>query len=340
MSANGYLTDALTRHQVFIQRYAGGQYKRITPLLKTMAKDIQKALRGHDLTSYQTARYNVLLAEIQQITSRTGQQIELQLMPELADFAQYEAQFVQRAAQSVVSVALVGLAPELVSQAVLTTPLTLVSGQTVQQITYAQLFDTFAAGVAREVMTVVDAGMLAGETTPTIVRQIMGFVQTRSFQQAAAVVRTATNHAGSVARRQFYAANTYIIALEEWVATLDMRTSAVCRARDGQRYPLGIGPQPPAHYNCRSIRIPLVKDEFAILRKGSTRASMDGPVSSQTTYQSWLRNQPAEVQDEILGPSRAKLFRSGQIDLQGFVDEAGREYTLDELKQREGLTLL
>lgn len=339
MSANGRLADIFTRHQLFLQRYAGGQYKRIKPLLKTMARDIQKALRGHDLTSYQVARYNVLLAEIGQITSSTAGQLEAELMPNLAEFAAYEAQFTQRAVQGAVSVALVGLAPEFVSQAVLSTPLTLVSGQTVQQISYTQLFDTFAAGVSREVMTAVDAGMIAGETSQNIVRQIMGFVQTRSFQQAEAVVRTATNHAGAVAREQFYDANADIIAMEEWVSTLDMRTSAVCRARDGQRYPRKLGPRPPAHYNCRSIRIPIVADEFAILRKGSTRASMDGPVSSQATYQSWLRNQPKAVQDEVLGIERAKLFRSGQIDLQGFVDDAGREYTLDELKAREGLTL-
>ena len=35
-------------------------------------------------------------------------------------------------------------------------------------------------------------------------------------------------------------------------------------------------------------------------------------------------------------PSNAHLVN---FDLQGFVDDAGREYTLDELKAREGLTL-
>ena len=339
MSANGYLADVLTRHQLFIQRYAGGQYKRIKPLLKTMARDIQKALRGHDLTAYQVARYNVLLAEIGQITSATAGQIEAELMPNLAEFAAYEAQFTQRAVQGVVSVALVGLAPELVSQSVLSTPLTLVSGQTVQQISYTQLFDTFAAGVSREVMTAVDAGMIAGETSQNIVRQIMGFVQTRSFQQAEAVVRTATNHAGSVARRQLYQANADVIAKEEWVATLDGRTRIAHAVLDGQRFDIGKGPQAPLGYNCRCIRIPVVSDEFAILRKGSTRASMNGPESSQATFNSWLGRQPDTFQREFLGEERFKLWKSGKLSFYSFADQSGRLYTLDELQRMEGISL-
>lgn len=41
MSANGYLTNALTRHQIFIQRFADWQQvQESLPILKQMAKEV------------------------------------------------------------------------------------------------------------------------------------------------------------------------------------------------------------------------------------------------------------------------------------------------------------
>jgi hypothetical protein len=58
-------------------------------------------------------------------------------------------------------------------------------------------------------------------------------------------------------------------------------------------------------------------------------------VAASVTYQDWLKRQPKEVQDDILGVSKAQLFRKGDLPLDRFVDRAGHEYTLDELRQRE-----
>ena len=65
---------------------------------------------------------------------------------------------------------------------------------------------------------------------------------------------------------------------------------------------------------------------------------MAGPVSAKTTYNSWLRTQSKEMQDEALGPERAKLFRGG-MNVDKFTDDNGRTLTLDELRAREGITL-
>ena len=66
---------------------------------------------------------------------------------------------------------------------------------------------------------------------------------------------------------------------------------------------------------------------------------MDGPVSSQRTYGGWLKDQPKAFQDEVLGPERAALFRSGEVSLDRFTDDAGRTLTLEQLRAREGITL-
>lgn len=339
MSANGYLIDALTRHQSFIQRYAGGEFKKVLPILKRMARDIRAALTRQDLTSYQAARLNVLLAEIGTITQQAGNQMAAVILPDMAEFAQYESQFVQKAMQGAVTVALVGVQPAVAAAAVNNSTMKLISGNKTTFTTMDRVFDTFAAGAAKEVMTAVQAGIIAGDTTQQIVSQVMGMVNSRTRQQAETVVRTVTNHAGSMGRAAFYRENASVIAKEEYTATLDGRTTITCASLDGNVYPIGDGPHPPIHYNCRSLRIALVEPEFQALKEGATRASIDGPVSSQSTYGGWLAKQSKEFQDEVLGKERADLFRSGAVSIGRFTDDNGVVYTLDQLKQREGLAL-
>lgn len=95
----------------------------------------------------------------------------------------------------------------------------------------------------------------------------------------------------------------------------------------------GDGPVPPLHFNCRCVRIPVVKSwrdlgfDIDEVPEG-TRASMDGQVPETQTYGAWLKTQPASVQDEALGPKRAELFRGG-MTVDRFVRD-GRVVRLDE----------
>src|SRR5690606_21283229 len=93
-------------------------------------------------------------------------------------------------------------------------------------------------------------------------------------------------------------------------------------------------------HNCRCVRVPVVKGwrdlgfDFDEIDPG-TRASMNGQVSATETYDTWLRKQPASVQDEALGPTRGKLFRQGGLKIDAFTNWAGDELTLDELRRKE-----
>lgn len=339
MSANGYIINGLTRHQIFIQRFASGQVKQALPILRQMARDIRAALQRQDLTDFQTARLVALQLDIQAITSAAGVSLRELMTGNMVEFAEYEAQFTQRLLQGAVTVELSGVSTVALGAAVTAAPMTLVSGQNTIRTTFAGVFDTFAAGAAREVMTTVQAGITAGATNAEITRNVMSLVNNRTRAQAETVVRTAANAAGSAARAELYAANSDVLQGEEYVATLDGRTRPAHAALDGNNYPVGQGPQTPLGYNCRCIRVPIVDRRFAALREGATRASYQGPVSAQRTYGGWLRDQPAAFQDEVLGPERAKLFRSGGLSLDKFADDSGRLYTLDELRAREGITL-
>jgi len=154
------------------------------------------------------------------------------------------------------------------------------------------------------------------------------------------MVRTAINHTVTAAREIYYEQNDDIVKGVQWVSTLDGRTSAICRARDGEVYPQGKGPRPPAHIGCRSATVPVIKS----LRElgldvddvpESTRASMNGQVSGSETYQTWLKKQPAAFQDDVLGKTKGQLFRKGGVTLDRFVDRNGVELNLDDLQKTE-----
>lgn len=56
-----------------------------------------------------------------------------------------------------------------------------------------------------------------------------------------------------------------------------------------------------------------------------------GQTPSNTTYQKWLKRQPASFQDDVLGPTRGRLFRDG-LELDKFVDSSGKQYNLTQLR--------
>tara|TARA_R100000005_G_C5000015_1_gene206816 strand:+ start:3569 stop:4795 length:1227 start_codon:yes stop_codon:yes gene_type:complete len=57
-----------------------------------------------------------------------------------------------------------------------------------------------------------------------------------------------------------------------------------------------------------------------------------GSVPADLTYDDWLRGQPVEFQNEVLGRRKAVLFRKG-LKLDRFVDSTGRQLTIEQLRE-------
>jgi len=102
---------------------------------------------------------------------------------------------------------------------------------------------------------------------------------------------------------------------------------------------------PPAHWNCRSTTIPIIKPEFDMGAKiKGKRPSIGGTgvkqVSSRTTYGGWLKKQPTAFVDEALGVERSKLFRAGKFKIDAFTDPTGRVYTLLQLQKMNPIAFI
>jgi SPP1 gp7 family putative phage head morphogenesis protein len=332
MSVNGWIAERETRHQIFIQRFAGGEYRKLKPILRGLRADIlaQMALSPDDFRSIRAER---LIQSLDRVINDRTAQISDSLLRGLEEFAQYEVKF-QAAMIARLGVEASIPSAAAVAAAVSTKPAVLGA----RAETIPQMVSRFSGGINRSVLTTIQSGAIDGRTIQQMTRDVSRLITTRTAREAEALVRTSVNHIGNIARTAVYEANSDVIVQEEWVATLDARTTLVCAGRDGKKYPVGQGDFPPAHYGCRSIRTPVIDPALRIPGFEGERASVRGPVSANTTYDGFLRSQSQEFQNEVLGPERASLFRAG-MPVDRFTDDAGRTLTLDELRQREGLTL-
>ncbi len=337
MASNQYLIDATTRHQIFVQRFAGGVANDLRPSINELVDNLIARLRA-DPTEFQAARAFVLLQDLESIIESHDALIAERLGAAVAEFAPYESEFAVRMLNGAVNVDLTLPAPAQILATVTAAPMALVSGQDVLNVTIDDIIDRLGTSNTTQIRSIINAGIIEGATNDQIIRRVGTNYANLTRRNTDAVVRTVVNHVASEARTATYAENSDIIESEEWVATLDGRTTAVCQARDGQIYPVGEGPTPPAHYRCRSLRVPRVREQFRIPGLEGERASVRGPEPASTTYNSWLRRQSAEFQNEVLGLERARIFRRG-VPVQRFVDDQGRTLTLMQLREREGLTL-
>jgi hypothetical protein len=154
------------------------------------------------------------------------------------------------------------------------------------------------------------------------------------------------NHVPNQARLATFQENSDIIKAVQQISTLDNRTTDICIAYNNQMWdvetlePIDGAPAfnggPPRHFNCRSTLVPVTKsfEELGIdaTEQKGTRASMDGQVPDDITFDQYLEGKSREFQDELLGERRAELWRQDRITLQQLVDQRGRPLTVEELE--------
>ena len=245
------------------------------------------------------------------------------------------------------------------------------NGETVQKA-----FRGLASRQATQFNQVVRTGLLSGETTESIVSQLIGNLQfgqgaktnqqyllagkevlNMASHQIRTVVRTSINQVSNAASQQVYKANEDITEKYKYVSTLDSRTTALCASLDGKEFEYGKGPEPPQHFNCRSTTVAVI-DYDALKKMGwdfdvpkeGRRAAAGGMVPANETYGKWLYGQrkagtkftPGVRQIEALGKEKAKYFnrlanKYGADDaIKKFVREDGSEVSLFQLKKRYG----
>jgi len=137
------------------------------------------------------------------------------------------------------------------------------------------------------------SAIINGQTSQDLARQLL--------DEAATPVRYLTNEARTGAQSAANAVNYdrlwETVGLERamFVATLDSSTTPLCRSLSGRVYRLEDAPRPPLHRGCRSVLLPVWGGVM--------------PTEGLNTPVDWLRAQPADVQDRVLGEAGGNAFR-------------------------------
>lgn len=387
MNANEIYRDSAIRHQIGVRRYQSGLVKDVSKVLSEADRELSMLLRTRippfkgEEVDYRGKRWQSLLDDIRRqrglliddLAERTTGQLNLFANAEVSR----EVSVLN--ASLPISYNFASVSQYLIAAVVTSKPF---SGQLLKD-----WFETLKRAEATRLIGAIQTGMVTGQSTDDIVRRVVGTraqqytdgILAISRRDATAIVRTATNHVSNAARDLVWQENSDVITAKVWVATLDGRTSAGCRARDGRATPVGAnklppnllplvptGITPPAHMNCRSTMIayidgiglignrPYVTDtrttrernvDFRRIAKEEGRPIAEvrkewidkniGQVPNKTTYEEFLRRQSKSFQEEVLGRTKAKLFREGNLPLQNFVDRNGTELTLEQLRKTQ-----
>ena len=340
MTANEEIRDRAIAHQIYLLRYESGVTRKILNLLAQADKDLAAQLSDIE-SGFTVEQIDARLAGVRNIISASWEEAGRDLSLELADLAEYEANHQEQVIRDSTPVELNMTTPsaEMLIAAVESKPF---EGKLLSEWVEKLNEDSYT-----RIRDAVRMGIVEGESYGQITKRVIGTkalkyadgVTALNQRQAQALVSTAVAHTANQARQTFYGANDDLIKGVQWVSTLDARTTPICQSRDGEVYPVDSGPRPPAHFRCRSATTPVLKSyrELGINLEEAppgTRASMDGQVSEAETYQTWLKKKSTAFQDEVLGPTRGKLFREG-MDLDRFVDQSGKEYTLAQLRSKD-----
>jgi SPP1 gp7 family putative phage head morphogenesis protein len=116
------------------------------------------------------------------------------------------------------------------------------------------------------------------------------------------LVQTETNYFENAAEMESFIE----MGIEKWrfLATLDGRTSAICREEDGKIYKVGEGPIPPLHPYCRSTITAVVDGYEPTERIARDASGKNYYVSGKTNYNDWVQNfTPLAVLDAVKSPA-------------------------------------
>ncbi len=382
-TVNEEFFDALVRHQIGLLRLSGSTRDKVHKLLDATEKDMAALIRrrlagarGLEAPA-DVRRLQTLLKSIRATRLRAWDQVTETWVEELREIARAEPAAIDGMLKTVSPVVLETTLPSvsLLDSIVQTRPF---DGKTLR---------SWASSIRQADISRIEdqirIGLVQGESSDAIARRVVGTARLRgrngvteiTRRQAAGITRTAVNAFTNQAKREFYRANADVFEEELYTATLDARTTRVCSSLDGETFPVGEGPIPPLHFNCRSLRVAVIDGQVigsrparaftqrqllreftddrgiarvttrAALPRG-TRGAFDsfaagrmreltGRVPAKVSYQQWLGRQSAAFQDDVLGQARGRLFRRGGLTLDRFVNRSGDELSLSQLARRD-----
>lgn len=346
------LIDEILAHQLDLLRFEAGVRAQVLAQLERLRRELTTRLAAENLTSLNKARLNTLLREATMVIDNYYTQMQGTMGAAMAGAAQAASQHV--ASSLAEPMLLINIAVGLPTKTFMER---LAGNVLIMGAPSAGWWDKQSADTVFKFSNAVRQGLLAGESNEQIVSRVVGTklspgIMTAPRSNARALVHSSIQAASAEARRETYRQNSDVVKGIRQHSTFDSHTSEICIAYSGQEWDLfTLEPLPgsnlpynggvPRHWNCRSAEVPILKtfrelglnmDEPTI----GTRASSEGQIKADTTFEQWLSRRSAAQQKEQLGAGRAQLWREGKLTLTQLMDLSGNPLSLEQLTKKYG----
>ncbi|THA07288.1 minor capsid protein [Rodentibacter pneumotropicus] len=328
---------ALTDRKILHFRYDAHLRREVFKRLNHTQRNLLNRLSSAGVEALQKREFDKLLRELKKEIDQTYQELTAYTDAELSGFLMSETTALQHLYNDVVGFDFFNTVPDYKLNA--TQRVSLIAGAPLEEWWKKQGNES-----AFRFENLLRQGLLDGKQTHELVGDVKDLMST-SRRHAETLVITAVAKTADEAHQALRDENLDLIKGEKHLATLDTRTSEVCRVRDGLMWDIDKKPidhdlpyrRPPLHPRCRSI-LQLVLKSWKELGfdnvdevPESTRASMDGQVSENVNYENWLKGKSQAEQDVVLGKGKADLWRRGVITFRDMLDQSGRPLTLKGL---------
>lgn len=265
LTLNEELLDAMTRHQIGIQRFAGGVKNDIWALLDATEADLRRQILNATGAGLDTRRklraLDKLLFDLRQTRHLGFVEANKVWRREMTALGPAEAAFLDGIIVTTFSaVELNTVLPDAARLRNIAKSKPFMGktlkdwSKNLEQVDIARIEDQ------------IKIGLTQGETPQQISRRIVGTraaggrngVTQITRRGAEAITRTVTNGVAAESRAMYAEANSDLAPDELFTATLDSRTTPICRKFDGKVFKVGKGPVLPLHFGERSIYSPIV----------------------------------------------------------------------------------
>lgn len=272
MTANEDLLAAIVRHQVDILRFSKGEALTALGILDAADKDLVAQIAGRvnaGLSPLGTTRLEALLSDVRRQRERVFKRLKNQYNKSLTGLAGNEAAFEQAVLEGSIPF-------DFKTASVQDATLKALVNEPIRGLHLDGWLDNMQKADVDRLQQIVTLAAIEGQTVQQVTSALKQALNTNR-RNAEALARTSINHVSNRAREAVWDANEDIIDGLRWTATLDGRTSPICQSRDGEVAPVGSNPlpagadplnppgaRPPAHFNCRSVMVPIIDGEAIV----------------------------------------------------------------------------
>jgi hypothetical protein len=378
------LQDIYIARAFDLEKVKNASAKQISRTLDDLIREIVREVESADImgvkrTAYQQERMNKLFNMADKTIKSQFKLIAGSVTGELLTLAEIESMFAAKAINSVLQVNIVDYA---LSREVLES---LSKDTLIQGAPSSQWWSKQASSLQDEFKRVMRVSVARGETLGQMTARIKGTqditklgvkgkvpgvtdemlraalgepgLAKKANRNAKALVKSSYQAVMADARMEVYKNNDDVIKGVEFFATLDNRTTLICRAYDGSKYDNNGNPimgtrlpfkSPPSntHWGCRSILVPIMRGLDEILgipgippippstRSAFSETGMRGQVSGTTNFDGFMKSLSREEGSKVIGKKRYDLWNSGKLSLQDMLNSDGNVMSLKALQEK------